>query len=118
MTRERRIAIEMWKYIRAQYSPEFNGIQEDRVVSLKREYLFNLYIQGQDHPYWAFYCWFCHYIGKRDRPGHRYDTSRCEKCPLRDCGDDSVYMRLCLAGSEEEWIEACDEIIRALGGTV
>lgn len=113
MTKERRIAIGMWEYIRDQYSSQRvdDGVDlEDYVHNLKGEYLWE-----HGDPHWAFRCWFCQYIGRRDK--HRYDFSRCCKCPLKSCGARSAYEKLCNAETEETWIEACDEIITALGGT-
>lgn len=116
MTKERRIAIEMWKYIRDQYSPERIDDGEDLEVyihNLKGEFMWE-----HGDPHWAFRCWFCQYIGRRDKPERRYDTSRCCKCPLKSCGNNSAYEKLCNAMCEETWIKACNEIILALGGEV
>lgn len=115
MTKERRIAIGMWKYIRDQYSSqrvEDGEDLEDYVHNLKGEYMWE-----HGDPHWAFRCWFCQYIGRRDKPYRRYDLSRCCKCPLKSCSKGSAYMKLCNAETGKEWVEACDEIIQALGGT-
>ena len=111
MTKERRVAIEMWEYIRGQYSSEYVDM-EDYVYNLKGGYLW-----AHGNPRWAFHCWFCQYIGKRNRPGKRLNFDGCAKCPLKDC-DHGPYGRLIRATNREEWEEACDEIIVALGGKV
>lgn len=76
MTKERRIAIEMWEFI-------IEYLHEDNVHDLKESF-------AERHPEvtWQNNCWFCEYC-RRDRrsfhPG-RQDIDRhannCECCPL------------------------------------
>lgn len=107
MTKERKIAIEMWKYIRTLYDTL------EQIPLIDREY--DLYDIKHDFLYtrgikWLYSCWFCQYIRK-----HPDET--CFKCPLRNCGmEDSPYQRVLYSESEEEFITACNEIITALGG--
>ena len=112
MTKERKIAIEMWKYIRdnyktyREYRDTYEG--EDAVHNLKMDFLKGKGIN------WAMNCWFCEYIGHR---GRYLGTSRCKLCPLKDC-DRGPYLMLTHGCTQPLYVEACNQIIRALGGTV
>lgn len=110
MTKERRIAIEMWEYIRDHYDDylllEKDG--EESLDSLKVQFLKYKGIK------WICNCWFCHYIAKRMKMGFHPEICRA-KCPLKSCntGPFSVFYG---TPEEEEYVEACNEIIEALAG--
>lgn len=98
MTKERRLAIEMWKGIRNILSACecFAGFD---VQKYKREFCTEHDLE------WEHGCWFCQYI------------PRCSKCPLGNCDsysdyDDVVNDRL----SKDTRVVACNNIIKALGG--
>ena len=92
MTKERRLAIEMWEHIKKELSndPDVN------IVKLKREFC------AQHELNWENCCWFCTYI------------PNCASCPLNGCID---YARvLDERKSLKVRLDACDVIINALKG--
>ena len=79
MTKERKIAIEMWEYIRDNYDyyREYRDVHEndedydgeDAIHNLKVEFLKGKGVN------WAMNCWFCEYIGHRR---HHIGIGRCQ----------------------------------------
>ena len=65
MTKERKIAIQMWEHIRDEIKKENPSVQLDLSFA-KREFL-SKYNVG-----WKFDCWFCQYI------------KECIECPLKN----------------------------------
>lgn len=115
MTKERKIAIEMWKYIRDNYDKYDAYVSdyeydegEDALCDLKREFLKDKDIK------WAMNCWFCEYIGHR---GRSFNTYRCKKCPLESCETGPYYI-LMSSPTQLQYIDACNQIIEALGGEI
>lgn len=98
MTKERRLAIEMWCGISRLLSA-CDSLSGSTVKGYKQVFC-------EEHDLkWKYSCWFCQYI--RD----------CIKCPLGNCGlssdyDDAVNDRL----KKDVRIAACNNIIKALGG--
>lgn len=109
MTKERKLAIEMWESVKAYivdadkkgtlYDVEIH----DAVVMLKGDFCEKHGLQ------WAADCWFCQYV------------SDCEQCPLgmgahvdEDCAD--YYIVINDFTTTEQKIKACDNIINALKG--
>lgn len=119
MTKERKIAIEMWKYIRDNYNKysdivsyyedvDEETVGEDALCDLKREFLKDKNIK------WAMNCWFCEYIGHRNRI---FNTYRCKLCPLKSC-ETGPYHTLMSSPTQLQYIDACNQIIEALGGEI
>ena len=118
MTKERKIAIAMWKYIRdnydkysayaREYEEDFDDAYEDALCDLKHEFLKGKGIR------WAMSCWFCEYIGHRSRT---FNTYRCKLCPLKSCEIGPYYI-LSRGCTQLQYIDACNQIIEALGGDV
>lgn len=118
MTKERKIAIEMWEYIRDNYDEYDSYIdtygnsegyeEEDPLLHLKHKFLNDKDID------WAMCCWFCEYIGHRHRS---LDTYRCKLCPLQGCESGPYYV-LTHSPTRDQYIDACEQIIVALGGEV
>lgn len=113
MTKERKIAIAMWEYIRDNYEAYVDNCDycengEDALCALKKQYLDARGI------HWAYHCWFCEYIGHR---GRGFNIYRCKFCPLQDCST-GPYRTLIRMPTQSQYIDACDEIIVALGGEV
>lgn len=98
MTKERRLAIEMWTNIRNMLSAS-DGQLPRNIFSYKEMFC-------ADHDLkWPGNCWFCQYI------------SACDKCPLKDCGIGSLYVIvLDRAKDKKVRIDVCNAIIKALGG--
>lgn len=118
MTKERKIAIAMWKYIRDShdayveyvdtYGEEDYYEEEDAIADLKHKFLI-----GKD-VHWAMSCWFCQYIGHR---GRTFNTCRCKLCPLKSCETGAYYI-LTHSPTQDQYIDACNLIIEALGGEI
>ena len=109
MTKERRIAINMWEWIRANWdiylglkdSEECHN-EEDALLLMKDMYLAD---KGVD---WVSNCWFCTYLRLRSKLG-------CRLCPLQSCSS-GPYHTLANNPTYDEYVDACDQIIEALGG--
>lgn len=97
MTKERRLAIEMWKVIRDMFTSPHN-ITGKAIVEYKSEFC------EQHELDWINNCWFCEYIPS------------CDKCPLKDCGIGSLYKIVVDSANDKGVrIAACNNIIKALG---
>lgn len=99
MTKERRLAIEMWTDIRNMIATSYR-IASTPIAHYKIEFCVNHDL------HWMNYCWFCKYI---------HD---CKKCPLKSCMClGSLYDTVCSENKEKDLrIDACNNIIKALGG--
>lgn len=119
MTRERRLAIQMWEEIRAHIRDMPRPKDADDIFISKLEYRF-----CRDHElYWTHSCWFCEYVRYHD-DSH---GEGCQRCPLSDghkgaiigyetgC-HDNAYSRVLKARQRKTKLKACDEIIRILNG--
>ena len=118
MTKERKIAIEMWEYIRDNYEMylAYRDMHEDDEYYEGEDAIHNLkiaYLAKHDDIDWAMNCWFCMYIAHRRR---NLGTGRCHLCPLKSCetGPYDILTRGC---TQPLYIEACNQIIEALGGS-
>ena len=98
MTKERRLAIKMWKDIRDMISTS-DKLLSASVINYKEIFCKERKLK------WFNNCWFCQYI------------PYCSKCPLVNCGFSSSYeITVSEYRSKDVRIEACNNIIRALGG--
>lgn len=109
MTKERKLAIEMWESVKAYIidadkKGELYDVEiHDAVVMIKGDFCEKHGLQ------WAADCWFCQYI------------SDCEQCPLGMCGHatedcEDYYIVIDDFTTTEQKIKACDNIINALKG--
>lgn len=99
MTKERKLAIEMWTQIRNSIVSSQQYMDVEDIRDYKR-----LFCKDHDLK-WELSCWFCQYI--RD----------CIKCPLGNCGFSSDYIHVVNSHlNKYVRIAACNNIIRALGG--
>jgi len=98
MTKERKLAIQMWINIRDILSAS-DGQSPERISCYKKMFC-------EDHGlHWECNCWFCQYI------------QCCDRCPLHGCHHASDYyivMKVWL--NTDARVEACNNIIKALGG--
>ena len=97
MTKERRLAIEMWKGIRDMFT-FYGTMSRSDIVIYKRRFCVKNSLN------WADDSWFCHYIPV------------CNKCPLKRCSDGLYGIVLADYNEKDVRIEACNGIIKALGG--
>lgn len=102
MTKERKLAIEMWKGIRDGIQNSFVKDDGFSVTTYKENFCKDRNLN------WRNDCWFCQYI------------KECSKCPLGYCNDSgTLYYTV-----NNNWntlhtrIEACDKIIATLNGNV
>lgn len=105
MTKERKLAIEMWTNIRDRIATFDHEMGQVAIIKYKDEFckLHSLH--------WALNCWFCQYIKGR----YRY-TAGCLMCPLRSCVHGCYSYALDETMDKDERVEACNNIIKALGG--
>ena len=98
MTKERKLAIQMWQEIKNEIANNPNFSNRD-IVNYKNEFC------AKHNLFWGDGCWFCQYI------------PNCWQCPLRTCSYSSVFHITCTSWINKEIrLEACDIIIAALEG--
>lgn len=125
MTRERKIAIEMWEYIRDQLALDLLSTRDIRMMhEVKRKWLRLHYPNLLDK--WWCGCWFCQYFrqeGESSPDPDEYERSLSHKCPLNNnkddyCWGDCVLYQAVVSreSSKAQRLEACDKIIAALKG--
>ena len=119
MTKERRLAIQMWDKIRAHIRdvPRLNSVDFWRVADWKRQFCL-------DHELnWMHGCWLCQYVRYHDE----LHGEGCQRCPLSDGHEEAIiglesgcyknaYNRVLHARTRKAKLKACDEIIRILNG--
>lgn len=102
MTRERKLAIQMWEEIKRQL-PQWKYDIAVNVKTFKADFCW------QNDLAWKWDCWFCQYF-----------RGDCDKCPLHSCHHCDPAAAWCRLvdeyGTIESRIAACDEIIAALKG--
>lgn len=111
MTKERRIAIDTWEWVRDNWDMYLSfksevecATGEDALLLMKDTYLADKGVN------WVSNCWFCEYLGSKHGRG-------CRLCPLQNCGS-GPYHTLATNPTYEEYVDACNQIIEALGGEV
>ena len=122
MTKERKLAIQIWTEIKEHILHSEHPVSGDGVLYRKTA------LNTRYNVYWNYGCWFCHYIRTPDVPYDGY--SGCERCPLFKyakqqrgaCGCDVGNRRapyallMSNATDNKTKVEACDIIIAALKG--
>lgn len=118
MTKERKLAIDMWLWIRERYDEwddYFWGAgDEDGCVEAMKHRFIEEENDGK-MPKWHYTCWLCTYL--------RTSGLDCKRCPLKSCGEpDSAYHVLDFHRyhgdsyvSEEVYRYYCTIILAALG---
>ena len=122
MTKERRLAIQMWEYIRSEIEKcdnqqmNYNMHYFDEAADLDKCKNWFIASQIKEHDFAMSNCWFCKYV------------KRCSKCPITDDTDisgnyrfgcmrkTSLYYTARYTPNKEKRLEACDKIIAALKG--
>ena len=106
MTRERKLAIQMWEEVKKRLPEWYAESQGYVVADLK---CFKTDFCDKNNLYWKYDCWFCQYF-----------RVECDKCPLQSCNHENPltawYRIVDEVTSLETKIAACDEIIMALKG--
>ena len=114
MTKERKLAIQMWEYIKDKiddFDPSIYYKDEDLgfgkfqcyILSLKHEFLKSYDIK------WENDCWFCSYCAC---------VSWKNNCPLSMNGECGIYSELICSETREERINYCNMIIEILKGNL
>ena len=125
MTKERKLAIRMWLWIRERYD-EWNayfwesGSENDFVENMKFRFLDEE--NGGKYPKWRGTCWLCNYV-RSPAPEGSEKLFTCERCPLKSCyKKDTAYRVLDthiykgdVHVSEEVYRNCCSTILNALG---
>ena len=120
MTKERKLAVEMWKIIRHSIENDNRLILSD-IAEIKKEFC------KKHNLKWSSQCWFCTYVQKPIVSEGR--RKGCSACPIGNfdnplgsvfgCNEGSLYaivLNHINDYSTEERLEACDKIIKALEG--
>lgn len=118
MTKERKLAIDMWLWIRERYDEwddYFWGDSDEDGFVEEMKHRFIEEENGGKKPNWHFMCWLCTYI--------RASGLKCKRCPLKSCGASySAYHILDTHSyegdtdiSEEVYRHCCTTILNALG---
>jgi len=123
MTKERKLAIEMWRWIREHYK-EWNNYfwesgENDGFIEYIKCQFFSEVHPGEPIPKWRALCWLCQYTQNPDTV-YPFD---CKGCPLKSCSKtDSAFYVLNLHSykgdvkvTEEVYRNCCSTILYALG---
>lgn len=121
MTKERRLAMQMWEEIRAHIRDvkRPKDVDAQFIRELKDRFM-------QEHELnWPHGCWFCKYVRYYDKT----HGEGCQRCPLSDgysstilgetsgCADNAFH-RVLHARMRKTKLKACDEIIATLKGAL
>ena len=119
MTKERKLAIQMWEVIKKAVidAKRPSDIDSVFVAKLKLEFCLNNNLD------WMHGCWFCQYVRYHDVK----HGEGCQRCPLSDGHEEAIlgsqsgcyynaFNKVCEARQRKTKLEACDEIIRILNG--
>ena len=123
MTKERKLAIDMWLWIREHYTEwdEYfwgSGDEDDFATVMKCEF-WDVEHKGERMPKWRALCWLCQYT----QGGEATYPFNCTRCPLKSCSKkDSAYYVINMHQykgdihvSEEVYRNCCSTILNALG---
>lgn len=119
MTKERRLAIQMWEEIKKAIIDAKRPSDIDCCTVTKLKHKFCVINELN----WMHGCWFCKYVRYHDK----IHGEGCQRCPLSDghkgaiIGYDSgclrnAYYRVIHTRTRKAKLKACDEIIRILNG--
>ena len=129
MTKERKLAIDMWLWIREHYKEWdecFLGSSDEDGFVEEMKYRFLDEENNGKYPAWQAMCWLCTYARTSVRPPAVDCAEKlftCERCPLKTCfAKDSAYRVLDthtykndIHVTEEVYRNCCSTILNALG---
>lgn len=125
MTKERKLAIDMWLWIResyAEWDDYFWGTSDEDGCVAEMKYRFTYVACKGKFPVWRGGCWLCNYIHSPKVTSLK-ELFSCGRCPLKSCHKpDSAYQVLDrhlykgdIHVSEEVYRNCCTTILNALG---
>lgn len=129
MTKERKLAIDMWLWIRERYDEWddyfWGAIDEDGYVDEMKSRFIEEENDGE-YPNWKGLCWLCNYIRhpRSDSPAEfPLWVPHCGRCPLKSCGEPYSAFHILNTHSyrggtdisEEVYRHCCTTILNALG---
>lgn len=125
MTKERRLAIDMWLWIREHYDEwddYFWGASDEEGCVEEMKYRFIIAENNGKSPAWKGLCWLCTYV-RNPAPTSPEKLFSCGRCPLNSCtAPGSAYQVLDrhlykgdIHVSEEVYRTCCTIILNALG---
>ena len=125
MTKERKLAIDMWLWIRdnyAEWDDYFWGASDEDGCVEEMKHRFIVAEYTGEFPDWKGLCWLCNYM-RIPVPTSPEELMSCGRCPLKSCmTPDSAYQvldRHLYKGdthvSEEVYSNCCTTILNALG---
>lgn len=118
MTKERKLAIQMWRMIREIVRRRKNPLGIVELYEIKRDFC-----KKHDIKWWH-HCWFCQYVRHNDPEG----DEGCQHCPIADKTDEEVmagretgcchgiYRDVIYGETVALRVLACNKIIQALQG--
>lgn len=121
MTKERKLAIQMWEEIKA----HIRDVKRPSDVDASFIWRIKLNFMTEHNLDWMHGCWFCQYVRYHDE----VHGEGCQRCPLSngsadaingyDSGcSDNVFATVLDARMRKTKLKACDEIIRILKGAL
>ncbi len=125
MTKERKLAIDMWLWIRehyAEWNDYFKGSRYEDGFVEKMKFRFLDAENNGEHPAWRGTCWLCTYM-RTPVPDSPLKLHTCERCPLKTCFDKDAAYRVLdthtykddIHVTEEVYRNCCSTILNALG---
>ena len=111
MTKERKLAIQMWEQIK-EALPKWYAYNKYEVGRIVLVYKYQFCRAKKVH--WVSYCWLCQYA--------KTSECSCKHCPLKTCGymtngEPSPWQIIMQSRSSlKAKLDACDTIITALKG--
>ena len=125
MTKERKLAIDMWLWIRERYDEwddYFWGASDEDGCVEEMKHRFIVAEYTGEFPDWKGLCWLCNYI-RTPKATSPEELMSCGRCPLKTCHiPDSAYQVLDrhlykgdIHVTEEVYYNCCTIILNALG---
>lgn len=125
MTKERKLAIAMWRWIREHYyewDKYFWGASDEDGCVEEMKCRFIVAENEGEYPAWQGLCWLCTYV-RTPKATSLEKLFTCWRCPLKSCStSDSAYQVLDrhlykgnIHVSEEVYRTCCTTILNALG---
>ena len=118
MTKERKLAIDMWLWIRERYDEWDDyfwgaGDTYDCVAEMKHRFI--VAENDGEHPNWKGLCWLCNYIRppRSDSPAEfPLWVPPCSWCPLKSCYEPDTAYQVLSSHVYKEDVDVSEEVYR------